>query len=116
VTWLLERLRRLPCILSGHDSVLCFECDRLSLRCLSCGYRTPGWSLRPDVGHASSPVHELLPQTARDLAQPPVIFRESSGSAFAQQVARADSSNEASARRPRALGDDSKSRMMRLAS
>ena len=116
MTWLLERLWRLACIFRGHDSVLHFECDRLSLRCLSCGYRTPGWTLRPDVGYASSPVHKISPQTTEDLAPPPVIFEESSGSAFAAHVERADRLNTASAKRPRALGDDRKSRMMRLAS
>src|SRR6185369_8579680 len=40
MTWLLGPLQRMLCALGGHDSVFCFERDRLSLRCLSCGYRT----------------------------------------------------------------------------
>jgi hypothetical protein len=117
MTWLFERLRRLPCVFRGHNSVLHFESDRLSLRCFSCGYQTPGWSLRPDVGHASSPVHELSPQPTGELASPPVIVDERSGSAFAEHVTRADLHDEESAtRRPRALGDDRKSPVMRLAS
>jgi hypothetical protein len=117
MTWLLERLRRLPCVFRGHNSVFHFERDRLSLRCLWCGYRTPGWNLRSDVGHASSPVHKLSPQLHGDLARPPEIFDETGGSAFAEPVMRADRCDEASdARRPRALGDDRRSRVMRLAS
>jgi len=117
MTWLLERLQRLPCVFRGHHSVFHFERDHLSLRCLFCGYRSPGWSLRSDVGHASSPVHKLSPQPMGDLAGPPVIFEETGGSAFAEPVMRADCYDDASAaRRPRALGDDRKSRVMRLAS
>jgi hypothetical protein len=117
MTWLLERLRRLPCIFRGHDAVLHFERDRLSLRCFSCGYQTPGWSFQRDVVHASSPIHNLSPRRMGDLAGPPVILDETSGSAFAAPVMRADRQDEASAaRRPQALGDDQKSRPMRLAS
>jgi hypothetical protein len=88
MAWLFERLRRLPCVFRGHNSVLCFERDRLSLRCLSCGYRTTGWSLGPDVGHTSSPVHDLSPQPTGDLARPRVIVDETGGSAFAEHVTR----------------------------
>jgi len=117
MTWLLERLRHLPCAFRGHDSVLYFESNRISLRCLWCGYRTPGWRLGPDIGHSSSPVHELSSRPVNGRVRPPVIFDKTSGSAFAQHVARADRFDEASAARgPRALGDDRKSRVMRLAS
>jgi hypothetical protein len=117
MTWLLERLRRLPCVFRGHNSVLHFETDRLSLRCLSCGYRTRGWRLGPDIGHAPSPVHEFSPRPLEDHARPLVILDETGGSAFAEHESRADRFDEASAAsRPRALGDDRKSRVMRLAS
>ena len=117
MTWLLERLRRLPCLFRGHHPVLHFERDCLSLRCLWCGYRTPGWNLRPDVGHASSPVHDLSPQSMGDLAASRVISDETSGSAFAAHVTRADRYDEESAaRRPRAIGDGRESTVMRLAS
>jgi hypothetical protein len=35
--------RRLRCALSGHDMLLHYEPDRLSLRCWNCGARTAGW-------------------------------------------------------------------------
>jgi hypothetical protein len=117
MTWLFERLGRLPCVFRGHNSVFHFEPDHLSLRCLSCGYRTSGWNLGPDVGHTSSPVHDLSPQAMGNFAAPPVIVDETGGSAFAAHVARADRNVEASAAtRPRARGDDRKSPVIRMAS
>lgn len=38
-------LREVWCGLSGHDMVLHFEPERLSLRCLGCGLRTQGWTI-----------------------------------------------------------------------
>jgi hypothetical protein len=115
--WLLERLRRLPCTLRGHHNVLHFERDRLSLCCLWCGHRTQGWSLGEGSAYASSPVHELSPVRPPDRARALAILDQSDGSAFAPQVARADRFDDGSAARgPRALGEDRKSRPMRLAS
>jgi hypothetical protein len=31
------------CALRGHDPLLWFEADRLSLRCTACGWNSPGW-------------------------------------------------------------------------
>lgn len=48
----LERVRQMLCGLHGHDTLLNFEQDRMSLRCVSCGHETPGWELneaRPTV-------------------------------------------------------------------
>jgi hypothetical protein len=115
--WLFERLRRLPCVFRGHHCVFYFEPDHLSLRCLSCGYRTSGWNLGPDVGHASSPVHKPSPQPIGNVATTPVIVDEIGGSAFAAHVARADRDDEASAAtRPRGSGDDRKTPVIRMAS
>lgn len=55
VTRMLGRARQMMCGLHGHDALLHFETGRLSMRCTSCGYQTPGWdlksspALRPDV-------------------------------------------------------------------
>jgi len=38
-------LRHTLCGLHGHDALLHFEHERLSLRCASCGHETPGWEL-----------------------------------------------------------------------
>lgn len=48
----LDRLRQAICGLHGHDTLLAFHKDRMSLRCVSCGHETPGWELnetRPTV-------------------------------------------------------------------
>jgi len=39
------RLGQLFCGLSGHDSVLHFEGNRVNMRCTSCGHDTPGWEI-----------------------------------------------------------------------
>jgi hypothetical protein len=41
----MERLRQMSCGLKGHDTLMHFEDERMSLRCVSCGYETPGWEL-----------------------------------------------------------------------
>src|SRR2546428_6296714 len=41
----MDRLRQLFCGLHGHDTLLHFDKDRISLRCVSCGHETPGWEL-----------------------------------------------------------------------
>ena len=39
------QVRQLLCGLHGHDALLHFEQDRISLMCTSCGHETPGWEL-----------------------------------------------------------------------
>jgi hypothetical protein len=49
---LLAWLGQAYCGLHGHDTVMRFEEERMSLRCVSCGHETPGWELneaRPTV-------------------------------------------------------------------
>jgi hypothetical protein len=50
----LPPLRQWMCGLHGHDAVLRFEQNRLSLRCVACGYETAGWSLPRHRGAASN--------------------------------------------------------------
>jgi len=41
-----QMTRRIVCLArGGHDLVMQFEKDLLSLRCLACDYRTHGWVL-----------------------------------------------------------------------
>jgi hypothetical protein len=44
-SWLYSMFRRLICMVTGHKMVLHFEPRRLALRCLDCGYQTPGWTV-----------------------------------------------------------------------
>lgn len=41
----IDRFRQMLCGLHGHDTLLQFDKDRISLRCVSCGHETPGWEL-----------------------------------------------------------------------
>jgi hypothetical protein len=41
-----EHVQQFACGLHGHDALLHFEKGRLSMRCTSCGYQTPGWDLQ----------------------------------------------------------------------
>ena len=41
----LDRMRQMWCGVRGHDTLLQFERNRLSLRCVTCGHESPGWSL-----------------------------------------------------------------------
>ncbi|MBI1875167.1 MAG: hypothetical protein HYZ58_09400 [Acidobacteria bacterium] len=42
---MMASVRQAICGLHGHDSLLHFEENRVCLRCTSCGYETPGWSV-----------------------------------------------------------------------
>jgi hypothetical protein len=41
-----SRLSQLICGLSGHQLLLSAEPGRLSLKCMSCPYETPGWTIK----------------------------------------------------------------------
>jgi hypothetical protein len=43
-------LRSFLCGLGGHELMRSFERDRLYMRCISCPYETPGWTLK-DKAH-----------------------------------------------------------------
>lgn len=52
---ILAYVRRAACSLRGHDLLMEFAPTRLSLRCVACGYNTPGWeidiAMRPVARH-----------------------------------------------------------------
>jgi hypothetical protein len=49
----LGHLGQFLCAMRGHELFLRFEPRRLSLRCESCGYESPGWELGPQPNDAS---------------------------------------------------------------
>jgi hypothetical protein len=53
-----ERLRIFVCGLGGHDVLLKFEPGRLSLRCTSCQYETPGCKLKESNARKEPDTHE----------------------------------------------------------
>jgi hypothetical protein len=77
---LLVRGRQALCGLRGHDMMLHFEPNRLSLRCLACGAETPGWRL--DVSpHLRSHRPRVVVSTMRadDVGSRPSRNRHESG-------------------------------------
>jgi hypothetical protein len=46
-TRLFDVVRQFLCGLHGHESLMHFEAARLSMKCTTCGYETPGWDLKP---------------------------------------------------------------------
>ena len=49
-------LRAFVCGLSGHELMRSFEPNRLYMRCTSCPYETPGWTLK------EKPRQEVVPR------------------------------------------------------
>jgi len=45
-----SRLSQFLCGLSGHQLLLSAEPGRLSLKCMSCPYETPGWTIKEKSG------------------------------------------------------------------
>ncbi len=56
------QLRQFICSLHGHDALLHFESGRMSLRCTSCDYETPGWDLRERCTITAQPRYVRLSQ------------------------------------------------------
>jgi hypothetical protein len=40
-----DRIRQGLCGVHGHNALLQFERDRMFLKCPSCGYESPGWTV-----------------------------------------------------------------------
>jgi hypothetical protein len=49
-----SRLSQLLCGLSGHELLLNAEPGRLSLKCMTCPYETPGWTIKEKEPQASA--------------------------------------------------------------
>lgn len=45
IRYRVERYRKFKCGLTGHDYLMDFENNRMSMKCISCGHNTPGWDL-----------------------------------------------------------------------
>jgi len=95
--WFSDRMRRVLCGLHGHDTVLRFEHDRLSLRCLFCSYETTGWSLRADADNALSGAARLSSPAAPPPASRLGVPRFAPGVRFAASRPRADRFGEPTA-------------------
>ena len=70
MTKILRGWQRLHCVLHGHDAYLHFEQHRISLRCVACGYQTPGWNLQPNGDSHDNPKGLRHSRTANLLRLP----------------------------------------------
>ena len=48
-------LRAFLCGIGGHDLLRSYEPNRVYMRCTSCPYETPGWTLKDKERHETSP-------------------------------------------------------------
>lgn len=87
---ILHAMRRLLCGIVGHQTILHFEHDRLSLQCLTCGYRSRGWRLGPEVPRAPLSTDGGSSVRVRAAAHPLGIAGATGGVRFADRSGRAD--------------------------
>ena len=60
VSGVLSQLERFVCGWTGHDELMRFEPDRLSLHCSRCGHQSAGWEVRsPQVAVVAKPASYL---------------------------------------------------------
>lgn len=50
-----SRVGQMRCGMTGHNVMLRYQPERLSLQCASCGYESPGWELSPPRAARSYP-------------------------------------------------------------
>lgn len=74
--WTIHRLQQMMCGLHGHDAVLHFERNRLSLQCLSCGLESPGWAIE-SATQCAKPVTDGNLRVLRNSRRPGVRSRSS---------------------------------------
>ena len=60
-------LRAFLCGLGGHELLRSWEANRVCLRCTSCPYETPGWTLKekPRQSGATGQLSALIAQSVR---------------------------------------------------
>ena len=56
---LFDRIRQTVCGFHGHDALLQFERERVYLKCFSCGFESPGWTVK-ERGRESEPRRPLV--------------------------------------------------------
>ena len=59
--------KQFSCGLHGHDMLLHFERRRVSLKCVTCGHESPGWSMAPTT---PKPAGQITGRLRAPLAQP----------------------------------------------
>jgi hypothetical protein len=64
-----DRIRQGLCGFHGHDAMRSFERDRMYLKCYSCGYESPGWT----VSRASTATSARTDDSPRTLRRPRLV-------------------------------------------
>ena len=67
-----QMVQRVVCLVIGHETLLQFEHNRLSLRCLAGGHQTAGWTIGeppPGMGLTPTPASPARLET-RDAERP----------------------------------------------
>jgi hypothetical protein len=67
--WTIHRLQQMMCGLHGHDAVLHFERNRVSLQCLTCGLESPGWTIESQA-RCAQPVTDGKLRVLRNRRRP----------------------------------------------
>ena len=62
-------MRQFVCGLSGHENLLHFGRGHLSLKCMSCGYESPGWDIKTRGENTPETAAPALPSRLRRLLQ-----------------------------------------------
>ena len=68
-----DRIRQTICGFHGHDALLQFDRDRLYLKCYSCGFESPGWTVSPAVDAQPPEIAALREEPHRTLVQPGLV-------------------------------------------
>jgi len=59
------RVHTFLCELSGHEFLLNAEPGKMSLRCMSCPYETPGWAIKSTHGAATHHTQQQSPSASQ---------------------------------------------------
>ena len=88
MNWTMQTLDRVLCGLHGHEAVLHFERNRLSLRCLNCGHQTTGWILQSETRRAEPLIEDFSDRHTARLGRGHRIFDANIGVSLARRLGR----------------------------
>ena len=83
MSWTIHRLRQMMCGLHGHDAVLHFERNRLSLQCVTCGLESPGWAIESETRRVKPLTAGFSHTRPGELLRSQGIFERAFGARFA---------------------------------
>lgn len=69
MTGVIDRIRQAICGAHGHDALLQFERERVYLKCYSCGFESPGWT----ISRAATTVASRESEAPRAIVRPRLV-------------------------------------------